>query len=338
MKLLSFVIPCFNSQDYMDRCIDSLLIDDEELEVIIVNDGSSDSTQRIADQYEAKYPSIVRVVHQENLGHGGAVNTGISFANGLFLKVVDSDDWIDPSAFKEILATLKTLVAEDKTVDMVVSNFVYEKTGKKYKKVMEYGKNFPEGCIFSWDDIKPFRKGQYILMHSIIYRTSLLKECKLKLPEHTFYVDNLFVFKPLEKVERIYYVNVDFYRYFIGREDQSVNEKVMIERIDQQLKVNKLMIDQINMEEIKSLKLRQYMLNHLEIITVISTILLIRSGKKENLKTKKELWKYMKDKDIELYNSIRYGAMGRLMNMPGHLGRTMSVAAYKLSQMIVGFN
>lgn len=338
MKLLSFIVPCYNSQDYMDRCISSLLVNDEEIEIIIVNDGSSDSTKRIADSYESMYPSIVRVVHQENKGHGGAVNTGIQVAAGVFVKVVDSDDWVDRKAYQQILMNLKALIAKDKTVDMVVSNFVYEKTGKRHRKVMKYDRNLPEGRVFTWDEIKSFRKGQYILMHSIIYRTNLLKECHFKLPEHTFYVDNLFVFKPLERVKRIYYVNVDFYRYFIGREDQSVNEKVMIERIDQQLKVNKLMIDGMNIEQIISPKLRQYMLNYLEIITIISTILLIRSRKKENLQKKKELWKYMNEKDIELYNTIRYGVMGRLMNIPGHLGRSITVSAYKVSQKIVGFN
>ncbi|AIQ31383.1 glycosyltransferase [Paenibacillus sp. LMG 31459] len=338
MKLLSFIVPCYNSQDYMDRCISSLLVNDEEIEIIIVNDGSNDGTRMIADSYESMYPSMVKVVHQENKGHGGAVNTGIKVAAGLFVKVVDSDDWVDREAYQQIRMKLKALVAEGKAVDMVVSNFVYEKTGKRHRKVMKYDRNLPEGRVFTWDEIKSFRKGQYILMHSIIYRTNLLKECRFTLPEHTFYVDNLFVFKPLEKVKRIYYVNVDFYRYFIGREDQSVNEKVMIERIDQQLKVNKLMIDGMNIEQIKSPKLRQYMLNYLEIITIISTILLIRSRKKENLQKKKELWKYMNEKDIELYNTIRYGVMGRMMNIPGYLGRSITVSAYKVSQKIVGFN
>ena len=90
--------------------------------------------------------------------------------------------------------------------------------------------------------ISEFMTGQYILMHSVIYRTALLKECGLALPEHTFYVDNIFVYQPLPHVKKIYYLDVNFYRYFIGRSDQSVNETVMIGRIDQQLRVTKLML------------------------------------------------------------------------------------------------
>lgn len=338
MKLLSVVIPCYNSQDYMRYCIESLLPGGEEVELLIVNDGSTDKTAGIADEYAKKYPTIVKAIHQENGGHGEAVNAGIRNASGLYFKVVDSDDWVDIRAYLKVLSTLNSFVTEAKSVDMLISNFVYEKEGAKYKKVMKYEDVLPEGKVFTWEEIKPFRKGQYILMHSVIYRTQLLRDCGLELPKHTFYVDNLFVYQPLEHVKRIFYLNVDFYRYFIGREDQSVHESVMIKRIDQQIKVNKLMIEQVQIDSINSHKLREYLLHHLEIVTVVSAILLIRSGSKENLKKKKELWQFIKEQDIELYHDLRYGMMGHLMNLPGRVGRSISVGAYKISQKVVGFN
>ena len=92
MKLLSIAIPCYNSQDYMESCIESLLVGGEEVEILIVDDGSSDRTAEIADDYARKYPTIVKAIHQENKGHGGAVNTGLAHATGLYFKVVDSDD------------------------------------------------------------------------------------------------------------------------------------------------------------------------------------------------------------------------------------------------------
>lgn len=247
MKLLSVVIPCYNSQEYMKYCIESLLPGGEDVELLIVNDGSSDKTVEIANEYAKAYPSIIRAIHQINGGHGEAVNTGIKNATGLYLKVVDSDDWVDTRAYLKILNILKEFTNENKYIDMFISNFVYEKEGSKFKKVMKYDNVLPEGKIFTWDDIGKFKKGQYILMHSVIYRTQLLRNCNLVLPKHTFYVDNLFVYVPLKYVKDIYYLNVDFYRYFIGREDQSVNESVMIKRIDQQIKVNKLMIDTVDL-------------------------------------------------------------------------------------------
>ena len=175
-------------------------------------------------------------------------------------------------------------------------------------------------------------------MHSVIYRTKLLRECGLELPKHTFYVDNIYVYKPLPHVRTMYYMDVDFYRYFIGRDDQSVNEQVMIGRIDQQIRVNKIMIDDVDIWKVQNPKCRKYMLNYLEIITVISTIMLIRSGTEENLEKKRELWGYINEKDIALFHKLRRGIMGRTMNLPGKGGRKISVAAYRISQKVVGFN
>lgn len=221
--------------------------------------------------------------------------------------------------------------------DTALLNYVYEKEGVKHKKVMRCS-NLPKDRIFTWKEAGHFHKGQYILMHSVIYRTKLLVECGLELPKHTFYVDNIYVYKPLPSVRTLYYMDVDFYRYFIGRDDQSVNERVMISRIDQQIRVNKIMVDAFDLWKIPDRKLRHYMFNYLEIITVISTIMLIRSGTEENLEKKRELWKYIKEKDIRLFHHLRAGILGNTMNLPGKGGRKISVAAYKLSQKVVGFN
>ena len=338
MKSLTIAIPCYNSEDYMEKCVDSLLPGGDDVEILIINDGSKDMTREIANAYQKKHPNIVRAIHQENGGHGAAVNAGIKNASGLFFKVVDSDDWVDAESYRAILAKLKELAGGSETLDMMISNFVYEKQGAKHKRVMRYASVLPQNRLFQWEDAKRFRKGQYILMHSVIYRTKLLKDCGLELPEHTFYVDNLFVYEPLPFVKNMYYMDVDFYRYFIGRDDQSVNEKVMIGRIDQQIKVNKLMLDVHDLWKIPNRKLRRYMFNYLEIITVISTVMLIRSGTKENLEKKRELWRYIKQQDLRLFHRLRMGIMGNTMNLPGRGGRKISIAAYKISQKVVGFN
>ena len=171
------------------------------------------------------------------------MNAGIKYASGLYFKVVDSDDWVKKEAYLEILNTLRSLTGGSDVLDMMISNFVYEKEGERRRKVMQYRKIFPQNEMFSWDDCRYFRKGHYILMHSVIFRTRLLRECGLTLPEHTFYVDNIYVFEPLPYVKNMYYLDVNFYRYYIGREGQSVNESIMISRIDQQIKVNKIMVD-----------------------------------------------------------------------------------------------
>ena len=175
-------------------------------------------------------------------------------------------------------------------------------------------------------------------MHSMIYRTKLLHECGLELPKHTFYVDNLFAFEPLPYVKNLYYLDVNFYRYFIGRDDQSVNEKVMIKRIDQQIRVNKLMVDAyINCGNTNK-RLKAYMFSYLDIITTISSIMLIRANTEESLQKKKELLEYIKTQNRVVYRKLRHSLFGRVMNLPGRGGRKMSVAAYKISQKFYGFN
>ena len=221
---------------------------------------------------------------------------------------------------------------------MVIANYVYEKVGMTHKKVIRYDNVLPENQIFKWEDMGHFRLDQYILMHSVIYRTEMLKLCQLELPKHTFYVDNIYVYYPLPHVRTLYYMNVDLYRYFIGREDQSVNEKVMISRIDQQLFVTKKMISMYELRLIGSKKLRKYMVNYLAIMMTVSSILCIRSKKKENFEKKKELWRYLKTNDRADYGKIRLSLLGRLCNLPGKGGRQVSVTGYKVVQKIYGFN
>lgn len=103
MKHLTITVPCFNSEDYLERCLDSLVIGGENVEIIIVNDGSTDRTGEIAEQYARQFPKIVTVVHKENGGHGSGVNAGLALATGMYFKVVDSDDWLEADAYRALL-------------------------------------------------------------------------------------------------------------------------------------------------------------------------------------------------------------------------------------------
>lgn len=323
----------------MRNCIESLLPGGDEVEILIVDDGSTkDNTAQIADEYEKRYPGICRAIHQENGGHGEAVNAGLRAARGIYFKVVDSDDWVNGEAYQEVLEALRSFVMGNQTLDMLVTNFVYEKQGARHKRVMQYKTALPRRQLCGWHDVKIFMLGQYILMHSVIYRTQMLRDCRLELPKHTFYVDNIFVFQPLPYVKTFYYLDVNFYRYFIGRQDQSVNEQVMIGRIDQQIMVTKLMLGYYNKAKIGNLKLRNYMIRYLEIMMTVSSILAIKSGSEENMEKKKELWRYVREQNLLLYLRLRWGFLGQGMNLPGKGGRSVSIAGYKISQKFFGFN
>lgn len=337
MTLLSIAIPSYNSESYLHYCVHSLVVGGDQVEILIINDGSSDKTQEIAESLAIQH-SNVRVLQQENKGHGGAVNTGIREARGKYFKVVDSDDWVDIRAYLKVLETLTSLEEDQTKVDAFITNFVYEKEGQSRKKTMSYEDVLPPHQLFTWNEVGTFSKGQYIMMHSLIYRTELLREVGLELPEHTFYVDNIFVFIPLQAVQTMYYLPVDFYRYFIGRNDQSVNESVMIKRIDQQLKVNRILVDNLDLDAIEQSDLRNYLLNHVEITTIISCALLNRAATPEHMLKKQELWQYIQHHNPALFKMVRKGLLGQLTNLYGLPGRKISNAVYRIAKRIYGFN
>lgn len=338
MKYLSVAIPCYNSMNYMANAIESALICKEDIEIIVVNDGSKDETDRIGREYAEKYPDTVKYVQQVNGGHGEAVNTGLKNATGLYFKVLDSDDWFDKASLVKVVETLKELHNKGENLDMMIANYVYEKPSANKTSVIRYTNALPTNRVFRWYDVKHFYPQQNLLMHSVIYRTQLLRNCGLVLPKHTFYVDNLFVYNPLPYVNTMYYLDVDLYRYFIGREDQSVNEKIMISRMEQQVRVNKLMIDSCDVTKLKSRKLRNYMIKYLTMITTVTTVLCIKSGTEEHLKVRDEIWEYLETKNPEMYKAVKHTLMGSVMQMRGRLGHKIIIEGYGISQKIFGFN
>ena len=226
-KVISFGIPSYNAAKDMDHCITSILEGSNyatDIEIIIVDDGSKDETTAKADEWETRYPGIIRAVHQENGGHGIAVLSGLREAQGAYYKVVDSDDWLDGAALSTMLSILRGFEERDQRVDLFISNYVYEKVYEGTHTAIGYKFALPRKKIFTWDQIGHFRLDQNLLMHSLCYRTDVLRASNLPMPPHTFYVDNIFVFQPLPYVKTMYYLDVNFYRYFIGRTDQSVNE------------------------------------------------------------------------------------------------------------------
>lgn len=340
MKTISFVVPCYNSAAYMDKCIDSILKCGDDIEIIIVDDGSTkDETPVKADAWALQYPDIIRAVHQENGGHGEAVNTGLAHATGRYFKVVDSDDWLDERAMAEIMDCLRSQNELEDPVDMVIGNYVYEKLHENSRTVMHYRNVFPEGRVFVWEDTGRFLQSQYLLMHSVIHRTQLLKDIGLVLPKHTFYVDNIFVYVPLPHVKTMYYRDVDMYRYFIGREDQSVNESIMMSRIDQQLRVTRTMIDAVRLPgDVAEKRLERYMESHLSMMMCICSIFLRMIDADEAESKREAIWTYLKERNPDVYSRIRHSSLNRGVNLPTELGRRIGIAGYHAAQKIFKFN
>lgn len=340
-KDITFVVPCYNSAEYMDHCIDSILRGKGNIEIIIVNDGSTkDNTAEKADEWAARHPDIIKAVHQENKGHGGAVMAGVRAASGTYLKVVDSDDWLDPVALNLLLSKVRHFIQSGSPVDLIIANYVYEHTNSGTQKVIKYNRMFPKNRVFTWNEMGFPGPGQNILMHSATFRTQVLHDSGVELPTHTFYVDNIFVYVPLPSVQTLYYLPVNLYRYFIGREDQSVNESVQISRLDQQMRVTKIMVEAHKLPEgAGNRKLAGYMEQYLGLIIAASSMFALLEGTEKGLRMRREMWEHIDSVDPLLKG--RLGLRQPLVlaaNLPGPIGGKASLALYRLAQRLYRFN
>lgn len=341
--LVTFAIPCYNSAGYMDACIQSILdacAPATDFEVVVVDDGScKDDTAAKADAWAARLPGTVRAVHQENGGHGAAVLTGLEHARGRYYKVVDSDDWVDRDAMQALLADMRRLLAEGTVVDLFITNYVYEHVEDGTSNAVGYRGVLPEGRPFSWDEIGRFRMDQNLLMHSLLYRTDVLRAEGVPLPRHTFYVDNIYAYVPLPRCKVLFYRDVDLYRYYIGRSDQSVNEQVMVSRYEQQLRITRIMVDAYHLyDDVASPRLRAYMLGYLTLMMAISSLFGHMSQEPGSDAKVDELWAHLKGFDPRMYARARYHFLGISVNLPGRVGRRVTAALYRVARKLVKFN
>lgn len=316
MKLISFAVPSYNSQDYMRKCVDSILSGGDDVEIIIVNDGSKDDTLKIANEYAECYPSIVKVIDKENGGHGSGVNAGLKLASGLYYKVVDSDDWVDEDALKELLDAIKRHMAEGTLPDLYVTNFIYDKVYENTRHVSAYTDKLPVGVICGWDRLKKFKYSHMMLMHSLLYKREKLLESGTVLPEHTFYVDNIYAYRPLPYMKTICYLNLNLYHYFIGRSDQSVNKANFVKRYEQQIRVMLCMTDSYSWAEIKKMPkgLRNYMWHSLQALMMTTLLFICSVYSKERKAALKAMWKHIKEKDKALYKRLRHRSYATVVN------------------------
>ena len=341
-KVITFGIPSYNAAKDMDHCITSILEGSgyaEDVEIVIVDDGSHDETPAKADAWAARYPSIVRAVHQVNGGHGIAVLSGLREARGTYYKVVDSDDWLDAQALATMLELLRGFEARDMRVDLFISNYVYEKVHEGTHTTISYRHCLPRKRVFGWDEIGRFLPSQNLLMHSLCYRTDVLRGHDLPLPSHTFYVDNIYAYVPLPHCETMYYADIDLYRYFIGREGQSVNEATMVKRLDQQFRITRIMMEAYHLyQDVPQEKLRAYMMQYFTMMMAICSVFTKLSDDPEMPEKLERLWADLKAYDQRMYRHARYGMVGLGTNLPTKVGEKTTIGLYHLAERIFKFN
>jgi glycosyltransferase involved in cell wall biosynthesis len=222
-KLLTVVIPTYNVEKYIVQCLDSFVIPEilDQLEVLVIDDGSKDTSPKLAAAYEEQYPDTFRVIHKENGGHGSTINRGLAEASGKYFKVVDSDDWVEKRAFLELMRCLETCDS-----DVVFSQYywVHDRTGKEAAEFAEPFAGVVYGKEYLFEEIS---EKLFLKMHGLTIKTSILRGKIPPLDEHCYYVDMEYVLFPVPYIKTVTFLKDAVYRYRIGLAGQSMSTERM---------------------------------------------------------------------------------------------------------------
>ncbi len=228
-KILSVVVPSYNCEKFLDKCLSSFLCEEvlDKLDIIVVNDGSTDSTANIAEGYCEKYPNSFRLISQENKGHGGALNTGLANAQGKYVKVVDADDWVEIQNLPKFIASLEKCQSDVVLTHHYTRNILSGEV-KKWKSYPDtFGKSYDFSQIMnSW---KSFDRS--LTFHGITYNTEFYRKNCIQLSEHIFYEDHEYATIPCCYAQSITPLDMFIYDYRIGDVEQSVSDENQLKRI-----------------------------------------------------------------------------------------------------------
>lgn len=234
-KILTIVIPSYNTEEYMDFCLPFFLSDDKilsSIELLIVNDGSIDKTLQKAITYAEKYPDTIKIIDKKNGGHGSTINIGVKEAKGKYIKVVDGDDWVISKNLTKLVKFLETV-----DYDMVINPYIEynEKNSKEKIKKNRFIEKYKFACSYNFDDID--FENEWIQMHSITYRTEVLQDNELILDENTFYVDAEYILYPIPYIKKICFLDFPVYMYRVNSDQQSVSLQGIQKNINHHRKV-----------------------------------------------------------------------------------------------------
>ena len=299
-KILSIIVPSYNSEKFLDKCISSFLNEKvlDSLDIIIVNDGSTDGTVSKAEEYCGRYPGSVRLISQKNKGHGGALNTGLAAAKGKYSKVVDADDWVVTENLPEYIESLKSAEA-----DVVLTHHYTIDVSNGEKKSW---KSYPEkfGRTYSFSDIMSSWKSfdRSLTFHGITYKTEFYKKNCIQLSEHVFYEDHEYATIPCCKAKMVLPLDMFVYCYRIGDVAQSVSDENQLKRLSHTETVLKRLIDESEKIKLDDDQKKYYCMKAQGLLlSYIMTTLLVDKDRKRGRKNAEKMMLLFKDRLPETY-------------------------------------
>lgn len=293
-KILSVAVPSYNVEKYLDKCLKSFadVRMNETLEVLIVNDGSTDNTEVIANKYVKKYPEIFKLINKKNGGHGSAVNAGIENATGKYFRIVDGDDWVITDNLVKLLELLKKADA-----DLVVDEKreVHMITGEtKFTALPDY---VDKNKLYQFEDICNFNDiAIYIILHTLSAKTEILKKNHIRLQEHIFYVDYEYIVKTTCASKTIMFLDIEIYQYLVGNVNQSVDSQNYVRRFSHHDKVVKeLLLYATNAKYVGNI--REYLDRKIQLIinSHYKIALIFDKDRKQGLRRGKEFKQYLQN-------------------------------------------
>ena len=319
MKLLSIAIPSFNSEQYLRQCLESLLIGrDDELDVIVVNDGSTDNTSKIAHEFADKH-SFIRVVDKENAGHGSGVNVGIEKAEGLYFKILDSDDLLDKEGLIHLLDSIKKNHEANNDPDLYMADYCsYPEGSSEYNTKISFKKSMKKlEEVIDWKGLPRIKVTDFFMIHMCYVKTSLFREHPVHLLEKTFYEDNQFMFHVLIYTKTLCYLDKPIYKYTVGRKGQSISLENMAKKYEHQHRVMQAMVDAIKYDEYRAMsKYQRFEIRHdLSKIVMLSYFYTYLGKEKKRHKEFKEKIRYFKTNNLKMYRIWRREVGAFIMRM-----------------------
>lgn len=264
-KILTIIVPSYNMEAYLPKCLGSLLIDDKELlqklEVIVVNDGSKDCTSEIAHKFEKKYPGVFRVIDKNNGNYGSCINRGLKEAVGIYIKTLDADDWFETSSFERYLAFIERFVASDNLPDLILNDFDFVDCNANVLRHYSYA--FVKETGFTVAGFT-YALDRALWMHGVAYKTQRLRDIHYVQMEGVSYTDEEWISQPVITVSSIEYFPGTVYKYLNGRQGQTCEPSEYARSFWMQIKILKKLLGQYALQEGKlPLDNEQYMRNHL---------------------------------------------------------------------------
>ena len=300
-KILTVSIAAYNVEEFIENTLNSLLIDNiEDLEILVQDDGGNDRTKEIVEEYEKKYPDIIKLVHKENGGYGSTINSSIELAKGKYFKQLDGDDLFKKDNFKKFLDILRNT-----DVDVVYTSYIKYNEKKKESEETDFFDKELNGT-YNLDEVL-LKNSKYLNMYTLTYKTDILKKNNIRLSEHTFYTDTEYAIYPIIYCKTIAICHFPIYFYNVGREGQSVGLESRLKHYEDQIKVSKRLVGFLNEVEKditpNQTKYLQIYISYMVACSIGDFLILLKCNK-ENLQKIKDFEQYIYDNNKEIYYKI----------------------------------